>query len=208
MCKEIKVEPRLWGDDELREDGIFCRAFLRTMDPERAAAESGRRDGFSTLKRRATRELLEEMRVSTANQIRKEDVIRRLAQLAFGRANDAVSFALHPEKAEPDAMVLSAVAEFKVTDKGGQCRRVIYTPGQSTWAAMRYTGEYQIQKSREEEKIVTVTMPGSFLTFPGERVILNLERMGLNGEFRVSESENDFSVRHGATVTLTLKEVA
>lgn len=93
-------------------------------------------------------------------------------------------------------------------DKGGQCRRVIYTPGQSTWAAMRYTGEYQIQKSREEEKIVTVTMPGSFLTFPGERVILNLERMGLNGEFRVSESENDFSVRHGATVTLTLKEVA
>lgn len=124
MCKEIKVEPRLWGDDELREDGIFCRAFLRTMDPERAAAESGRRDGFSTLKRRATRELLEEMRVSTANQIRKEDVIRRLAQLAFGRANDAVSFALHPEKAEPDAMDLSAVAEFKVTDKGVEVKLV------------------------------------------------------------------------------------
>ena len=28
--------------------------------------------------------------------------------------------------------------------KGGQCRRVVYTPGQSTWAAMRYTGEYMI----------------------------------------------------------------
>ena len=24
--------------------------------------------------------------------------------------------------------------------KGGQCRRVVYTPGKSTWAAMRYTG--------------------------------------------------------------------
>lgn len=93
-------------------------------------------------------------------------------------------------------------------DKGGQCRRVIYTPGQSTWAAMKYTGEYQIKKSREEEKIVTVTMPGNFLAFPGDRVSLNLERMGVSGVFWVDEAENDFSVRNGATVTLTLKEVA
>ena len=93
-------------------------------------------------------------------------------------------------------------------DRGGQCRRVIYTPGQSTWAAMRYTGDYQIQKSREEEKIVTVTLPGSFLAFPGDRVSLDLERMGLSGEFRISETENRFSVRDGAVVTLILKEVA
>lgn len=33
--------------------------------------------------------------------------------------------------------------------RGGQCRRVIYTPGQSTWDAMRYTGQYQIEKSRK-----------------------------------------------------------
>lgn len=91
-------------------------------------------------------------------------------------------------------------------DKGGQCRRVVYTPGQSTWAAMRYTGEYQIEKSREEEKIVTVTLSGSFRAFPGDRVVLELERMGLTGEFRVAEAENDFSTRNGATVTLTLKE--
>ena len=93
-------------------------------------------------------------------------------------------------------------------DRGGQCRRVIYTPGQSTWAAMRYTGDYQIRKSREEEKIVTVTLPGSFPAFPGEQVSLNLERMGLSGTFRIAEAENTFSVRSGATVTLTLKEVA
>ena len=93
-------------------------------------------------------------------------------------------------------------------DKGGQCRRVIYTPGQSTWAAMKYTGEYQIQKSREDETVVTVTMPGSFLAFPGDRINLNLSRMGLNGEFRVAEAENRFSARNGGTVTLTLKGVA
>ena len=29
---------------EKQEDGRFCRAYLRTMDPEQAAAEVGRRD--------------------------------------------------------------------------------------------------------------------------------------------------------------------
>jgi hypothetical protein len=90
--------------------------------------------------------------------------------------------------------------------KGGQCRRVVYTPGQSTWAAMRYTGEYQIQKSREEEKLVTVTLPGSFPAFPGDRAVLALDRIGVSGTYRVAEAENTFSVQDGATVTLTLKE--
>ena len=91
-------------------------------------------------------------------------------------------------------------------DKGGQCRRVIYTPGNRTWAAMRYTGEYQIKKSREDEKAVTVTLPGSFLAFPGDRVSLDLKRLGLSGDFRVAEAENAFSTGKGAAVTLTLKE--
>lgn len=91
-------------------------------------------------------------------------------------------------------------------DRGGQCRRVVYTPGQSTWAAMRYTGEYQIAKSREDEKLVTVTLPGSFLAFPGDHVALELGRMGLSGAFRVTEAENTFSAQSGATATLTLKE--
>lgn len=90
--------------------------------------------------------------------------------------------------------------------KGGQCRRVIYTPGQSTWAAMRYTGEYQIQKSREEEFQLAVTVPGSFPAFPGDRVSLRLDRMGLAGTFRVAETENTFSARDGAAATLMLKE--
>jgi hypothetical protein len=112
------------GDDELREEGMFCHAFLRTMDPERAAAESGRRDGFSALKRKGTQALLEEMRESAVSQIRKEDVIRRMAQLAFGRANDAVRLALHPELANPDNLDLSAVSEFKVTDKGVEVKLI------------------------------------------------------------------------------------
>ena len=90
--------------------------------------------------------------------------------------------------------------------KGGQCRRVVYTPGKSTWAAMRYTGEYQIQQSRQEEKTVTVSLPGSFGAFPEDRAELRLSKLGLEGLFRVAEAENRFSAREGAVMTWTLKE--
>lgn len=98
-----------------------------------------------------------------------------------------------------------SVKNQEMINKGGQCRRVIYTPGQSTWAAMRYTGEYQIERSKEEERTVVLTLPGSFLAFPGDRVSLDMERMGLSGEFRVAEAENVYSSQKGAVVTLTLR---
>ena len=76
----------------------FCGAYLRTMDPERAAEAAGCEDGFAMLGRKGARRRLE---------------------LAFGRANDAVRLALRPGEADPAALDLSAVAEFKITDKGG-----------------------------------------------------------------------------------------
>ena len=108
----------------MKTEREFCRAFLRSMDPERAAEETGAKDGFSALKRQATQEQLERMRSDAAGQIRKEDVIRRLAQLAFGRANDAVKLALCPAQAEPEKLELSAVSEFKVTDKGVEVKLI------------------------------------------------------------------------------------
>lgn len=91
-------------------------------------------------------------------------------------------------------------------DRGGQCRRVLYTPGQSTWAAMRYTGAYQIARSREDAFSITLELPGNFTAFPGDTVQLELKKMGLSGRYRVAEAENDFTPSGGATQTLTLKE--
>ena len=91
-------------------------------------------------------------------------------------------------------------------DRGGQCRRVVYTPGQSTYAAMRYTGEYQIARSAEEEVRVEVRLPGVFLAFPGDRVRLELSRCGLGGDYQVAEAANSLS-REGEISTLTLKEL-
>ena len=100
-------------------DTGFCRAYLRTMDPERAAEEAGKQDGFALLAKKDVQSRLERMRTDAASQVRREDVLRRLAQLAFGRANDAVRLALGRDNLDPEGLDLSAVAEFRVTDKGG-----------------------------------------------------------------------------------------
>jgi Terminase small subunit. len=100
---------------------LFCRAFLQTMNPERAAAAARVKDGYVMLRDRTVQTRLEEMREAVGAQILREDAIRRLCELAFGRANDAVRLALSREEAgvEMEKLDLSAVAEFKATDKGG-----------------------------------------------------------------------------------------
>ena len=97
----------------------FCGKYLQCMDPtrlrQRPAAgmdtpcwrRSWYRGGWSGCGRAA------------AGQVRREDAVRRLAQLAFGRVNDAARLALHSGEADLESLDLSAVAELKVTDKGG-----------------------------------------------------------------------------------------
>ena len=51
----------------------FCRAYLRTMDPERAAREAGCRDGFAQLEAERTQKRLEQMREAAVGQLRRED---------------------------------------------------------------------------------------------------------------------------------------
>lgn len=100
----------------------FCGVYLRTMDPEQAAEAAGREDGFATLALKSIRRRLEKMR--GAGELRREDALRRLAQLAFGRANDAARLALSPREVDPGALDLSAVSELKVTDKGVEVKLV------------------------------------------------------------------------------------
>ena len=50
-------------------------------------------------------------------QVSREDVVRRLAELAFGRANDCVKLVLD-ENASLDKLDLSLLSEVKRNDKG------------------------------------------------------------------------------------------
>ena len=96
----------------------FCRKYLQCMDPEQAAVLAGCADGYAMLEAKMVRRRLERMRKAAAGQVRREDAVRRLAQLAFGRVNDAARLALHSGEADLETLDLSAVAELKVTDKG------------------------------------------------------------------------------------------
>ena len=89
--------------------------------------------------------------------------------------------------------------------RGGQRRHVLYMP-RSTAGSRRYTGEYQIAQSALEQLEITLALPFPFAASPGDRVELQLERLGLAGTYDVvrarsrldaggEESEVTLSVR-------------
>lgn len=99
-------------------DFQFCQTFLNTFDPQRAATISNLPDGFAALDSPSVQSQLDQMRSVTATQLQRDDILRRLAQLAFGRANDAIKLALSPHEVNPDTLDLSALSECKISDKG------------------------------------------------------------------------------------------
>ena len=90
--------------------------------------------------------------------------------------------------------------------RGGSRRQVLCTPGRSSWQAMRYTGEYQIARSREAEVEMELTLPGFRQAEPGEIVELRRTGLGLSGTYRLAEVENVGSESQGAVTVLRLRE--
>ena len=93
----------------------FASAYLRCFDAETAGKTIGRSDGVRLLTTPAVQKELKLQREQC--DITRKDVLRRLAQLAFGRANDCVKLVLldHPEL---DKLDLSLLSEVKRNDKG------------------------------------------------------------------------------------------
>lgn len=90
-------------------------------------------------------------------------------------------------------------------EQGGACRRVFTMPGQSNYLAMRYRGEFQIQRSESERNRVEVTVPRLFFAWPGDLVRLNLTGWGCGGVWRVLEARVEAGEDGGSTA-LTLGE--
>jgi len=74
--------------------------------------------------------------------------------------------------------------------KGGACRRVVTMPGKSAYQAMRYSGQFQLDRSYEERLRLEITAPGNWLCEPGDRVHVDLERPRLSGVWKALEVEN------------------
>lgn len=93
----------------------FAAAYLRCFDAESAAQSIGRSDGIRMLTTPAVQRELELQRGQY--DICRADIVRRLAQLAFGRANDCVKLVLQ-DAPDVDALDLSLLSEVKRNDKG------------------------------------------------------------------------------------------
>ena len=93
----------------------FAAAYLRCFDAERAAASIGRCDGVRLLSTPAVQRELALQRAQC--DVTRKDVLRRLAQLAFGQANDCVKLVLS-DAPDLDALDLSLLSEVKRNDKG------------------------------------------------------------------------------------------
>ena len=93
----------------------FAAAYLRCFDADLAAQCIGRSDGVRLLTTPAVQHELQLQRAQC--NICRQDVIRRLAQLAFGRAHDCVKLVLCSEP-DIDTLDLSLLSEVKRNDKG------------------------------------------------------------------------------------------
>ncbi len=96
----------------------FAREYLKTMDADRAALAIHRASqGQALLERASVQEEIEKQRQQLGNLCKKDDLIRRMWDLAFGRPNDCVRLAMG-ELERLDELDLSLLAEIKRNDKG------------------------------------------------------------------------------------------
>lgn len=95
----------------------FAEAFLRTLDPDMAGQCAGREDGAALLGRRDVQLELQRQRLGWEGQLQAGDIKRRMAAIAFGRANDCVRLALEPNCDVSD-LDLTLLSEIRRSDKG------------------------------------------------------------------------------------------
>lgn len=75
--------------------------------------------------------------------------------------------------------------------QGGSCRRVMTMPAKSAYEAMRYSGQFQLDRSAEERFRLEFTVPGSYFCEPGDRASLCLTHPAIVGTWLVEETETD-----------------
>lgn len=100
------------------EERTFCYVYLRTMDPRQAAAAIGWEEGEKLLENPKVRQRMERMRSDLNGEIRREDAVRRLSELAFGKVNDAAALAEPEGRQRLGELDLSAVSELKIGERG------------------------------------------------------------------------------------------
>ena len=71
---------------------------------------------------------------------------------------------------------------------GGRAARVLTMPGRSSYKAMRYTGQFQLDKSASELERLEVTVAQPFCAWPGDLVEVQRDGWERNGRFRAVQT--------------------
>ena len=70
---------------------------------------------------------------------------------------------------------------------GGQARRIVTMPSRSSYKAMRYTGQFQLDKSASQLQRLEVTVASPFCAWPGDLVQLERSGWDWNGQYRAAQ---------------------
>lgn len=84
--------------------------------------------------------------------------------------------------------------------RGGRCRRVMTMPGRGDFKAMRYSGQFQLDKSAASLKRLEVTIPIPFYGKPGDLLRMQRSNWAKNGTYRVVEARVSCDERGQRTV--------
>ena len=80
------------------------------------------------------------------------------------------------------------VADEDFLRRGGRCRRVLTMPGKSSYQAMRYSGQFQLDRSAAELVRMEAVVPVLFYGKPGDLVRVQRSDWDRNGSWRVVEA--------------------
>ena len=70
---------------------------------------------------------------------------------------------------------------------GGLARRILTMPARSSYKAMRYSGQFQLERSCAERERLELTLGEVFTVWPGELVSVQRTGCGWNGRYRAAQ---------------------
>lgn len=73
---------------------------------------------------------------------------------------------------------------------GGQARRVVTMPARENYKAVRYSGQFQLERSASELERVEATLGEVFSVWPGDLVTVQRSGWGWNGRYRAVQVMN------------------
>lgn len=80
------------------------------------------------------------------------------------------------------------IANREFQDSGGCSRRMFTMPEKSNYQAMRYQGNYQLEKSRQRQLELEMELPVSFAAWPGELIQVDRGEPAVDGQWRVARA--------------------